>query len=404
MSEVAADGEVCSDPVVPRPSLPASLLLAALALQAGGAAAFDAEFKPLGGVWDVDGGPIVYVLDPTGSADIGDDSELDALRDSFRAWACVQGTKLRFEEGSEPGPRVVATDDGKNTLFWDETGNDCLMGPGTLGVTVGDVGNDPRQAADICFNGLHHTWGVGKDTDVQSIALHEIGHFIGLDHPCDNDQATDTCIPVTQAIMFPSWSGSPERELLRSDVAGAVGLYPAGDGDVSGCEGPFRAGERCTCNDECVEGLVCAPDAVGDLRCGRTCSTVDRNCGAGSVCVFDAPTGDGGAVGLCVRAAAPDLPAGATCSNGTDCASGTCLAQFTIGSSICQVPCERSADCGNGTCFEGTCLGGFESEECPALDDGSCTCRGTAGGPGPLAGVGVGVLVVGLLRRRRSAA
>jgi hypothetical protein len=266
------------------------------------------------------------------------------------------------------------------------------------------VGATPRRSADICFNGLYHTWGVGKDTDVQSIAMHEIGHLIGLDHPCDNDAATDTCLPVTQAIMFPSWSGSPERELLASDIAGAVGLYPAGEGDTSGCEGPFRAGERCTCNDECVEGLVCAPDVEGDLRCGRTCSTSDRDCGTGSVCVFDAPSGEGDAVGLCVRAAAPDLPPGALCGNGTDCASGTCIAQFTIGSSICQVPCERSADCGNGTCFEGTCLGGFESEACPALDDGSCTCRGMTGGPVPLAGLGLAAVLLGLLQRRRRTA
>lgn len=381
-------------------SLPGSPV-AVCCLASVGAAAFDAEFKPLGGVWDVDGGPIVYVLDPTGSADIGDGSDLEALRDSFRAWACIPGTKLRFEEGGEPGPRVVATDDGKNTLFWDETGNDCLMGPGTLGVTIGDVGANPRRAADICFNGADHTWGVGRDTDVQSIAMHEIGHLIGLDHPCDNDAATDTCLPVTEAIMFPSWSGTPERALRRSDIAGAVALYPAGDGDDSGCEGPFRAGERCTCNDDCVEGLVCAPDVEGDLRCGRTCSTADRDCGAGSVCVLDAPAGDSGAVGLCVRASPPNLPAGAICSNAADCASRTCLAQFTIGSSICQSPCERSDDCGGGTCFEGTCLGGFESEACPALDDGSCACQATGDDGAPVAGAGLVAVVVGLLRRRR---
>ena len=120
-------------------------MLPVVVLGATAVAAFDGAFKPSGQVWNVEGGPVLFVLDPEGSADLtDDDSDLEALRDSFRAWACVEGTSLRFEEGAEPGPRTVALDDGKNTLFWDETGNDCLMGPGTLGVTVGDVGSTPR--------------------------------------------------------------------------------------------------------------------------------------------------------------------------------------------------------------------------------------------------------------------
>jgi MYXO-CTERM domain-containing protein len=373
-------------------------LITLLAAPAG--VAFDDAFKPLGGVWDVEGGPIVYVLDPAGSADLrDDDSELDALRDSFRAWACIEGTSLRFEEGDEPGPRAMALGDGQNTLFWDETGNDCLMGPGTLGITAGDVGGAVRQSADICFNGFHHTWGVGKDTDVQSIAMHEIGHMIGLDHPCDNDADTASCIPVGRAIMFPSWSGSPERQLLESDIAGAVGLYPA-NGDDAGCEGPFRAGERCTCNDECVEGLVCAPDAEGELRCGNTCSAQNRNCGGGSACVLDVPVDGGEAVGLCVRVAAPDLPPGAICATGPECASGVCGAVIALGSSICQAPCDGDGDCAGGSCFEGFCVGGFESEVCPDTA-GGCGCVASEDPPGSAVGVAIPALLLLALRRRR---
>lgn len=382
-------------------------VLVASFLMASSASAFDGAFKALGGVWDVEGGPITYVLDPTGSEDIADDSDLEAIRSAFRGWACVPGTSVRFEEGDEPGPRVVATDDGVNTLFWDETGNDCLMGPGTLGVTVGDVGSDPRNAADICFNGKDHTWGIATETDVQSIALHEIGHFIGLDHPCDNDQDPASCIPSTRALMFPSWSGAPEREPLESDIAGVVSLYPSSQGDPSGCEGPFRAGERCACNDECVDGLVCAPDGTGELRCGRTCSSRDRDCGSGSTCVLDVPQDGQDAVGLCIRAGQNSKPAGSICGTGTECESGTCGALITLGASICQVRCTGDSDCAGGSCFEDFCLGGFASEACPVIEpDCACTSAeaSSSSSSPPAAGVAVvtGVAILLLRRRRRS--
>jgi hypothetical protein len=394
-------GKVCfSSTVISYRVLVASFLMAPAAV------AFDGAFKPLGGVWDVEGGPITYVLDPAGSADIGDDSELDAIRDAFRGWACVPGTSLRFEEGEGPGPRVMSTDDGKNTLMWDESGNDCLMGPGTLGITVGDVGSNPRNAADICFNGRDHTWGVATETDVQSIALHEIGHFIGLDHPCDNDQDSASCIPSTRALMFPSWSGVPEREPLESDIAGVLDLYPAGADDPSGCQGPFRAGERCACNDECVEGLVCAPDGTGELRCGRTCGVRDRDCGSGSTCVLDVPQDGQDAVGLCIRAERNAKPPGSICATGTECDSGTCGALISLGTSICQARCTGDDDCAGGSCFEGFCLGGFESEACPVLepDCGCTTTTTTTTTTTPALGVGlaVGMLGVMLRRRRRS--
>ncbi len=370
------------------------------ALLAPAASAFDGEFNPSGVTWNVDGGPIVYVMDPAGSDDIDDGSDLQAIRDAFRAWACAPDTKLRFEESGEPGPRALNLDDGKNTLFWDETGSECFMPESVLGITqVPTAGT--ITGSDICFNGFHHTWGVGRDTDVQSIAMHEIGHFIGLNHPCDNDGDPSSCLPVGDAIMFPSWSGEADRDLKTSEFAAVAALYPLGEGDASGCEGPFRAGERCGCNDECIDGLVCAPDAEGDLRCGSTCSGSNRNCGEGSTCILDVPQDGQEAIGLCVRVSG-ELPGGAICSSNTACASRLCAAVIDLGASICQVPCDNDDDCAGGTCSNNLCLGGFESEECPVADPPDCTCtsaspRGTAS-----AGVAAGAALLWLLRRRRS--
>ena len=84
-------------------------------------------------------------LEPTGSEDVTDGSDLQALRDAFRAWECVRGTSLRFAEGDGPGPATLDLSDGKNTLFWDEN-RAFDLGPGTLGVTLGDT-SGTRTAA-----------------------------------------------------------------------------------------------------------------------------------------------------------------------------------------------------------------------------------------------------------------
>ena len=376
-------------------ALASSLLLGALP-----ASAFDDAFKVIdGGAFNPESGPIRYALEPSGSEDVDGDADLEALRASFRAWACVEGTGVRFEEDDEPGPAQLDDSDGKNTLFWDETGDECGMGPGTLGITTGGAGGAFRDQADICFNGRDSEWGVGTATDIESIALHEIGHMIGLDHPCDNDGDPASCLPPDETLMFPSWSGINEREPLSSDIAGVVALYPLVDG--SGCEGPFSQGEKCGCNDECVEGLLCVPDNEGQLRCGQACSATDRECGDGATCVLDVPQDGGEAPGICVAVVA-DKPPGAVCSQGGECASGTCLTVIALGSSICLVTCDNDDDCAGATCFEGRCLGGFESEECPVIEPpDDCACQTSSSSSAPWTAAAAVALAGMLLRRRR---
>ena len=373
------------------------VLAAVFSIVAAPVAAFDEAFKLVenAGVWDVDSGPIVYVMDPTGSDDLGDGTELQAIRDSFRAWSCVPGAKIPVEEGTGDGPRELNLDDGKNTLFWDETGEDCGMGGGTLGITVAPVSGGIRRAADICFNGRDHTWGVGKDTDVQSIALHEIGHLLGLDHPCDNDADEASCLPLSEAVMFPRWGNIPDREPRSSDIAGVVSMYPLGN-ETSSCTGPFAQGERCGCNDECVDGLFCVADPSGDLRCSTPCSAQERDCGANAVCVFDSADG----TGLCIRAAEGDYPIGAVCTRSNQCENDNCGAIIPLRSSVCLFQCDADSDCDGGTCFDGFCLAASAAQECPAVDEG-CACAADSSVPPSSMALALGLLAV--LRRRRRA-
>lgn len=380
-----------------------ALSLGAWLMRSPAALAYDGAFLPIeGGAWNVDNGPVPFSLDPAGSDDIADASDDDALRDAFRAWACVVGTKLRFEETEEPGVAAIE-DDGINTLFWDET-NEFGLGPATLGVTVGDAGGAERSSADIVFNGYDSTWSTDDGpsaVDVGSIALHEIGHFLGLDHPCDKEGGQESnCNGPEQSVMTPVWGNAIDRAPLPDDEEGVRALYPADD-EESRCDGPYRKGEACSCDEECIEGLVCViPAGGGKSTCGETCASDDSDCGPGFACVLSLPEGDDRAEGVCVKSEDGNKPAGSVCINAGECADGTCALLFDLTRSICQEYCETDDDCSEGRrCYENFCLGGTSHETCP-VPPGGCGC--TQSSSSPWAGAGaLGALALFVLRRRR---
>jgi hypothetical protein len=392
-----------------------------LFLISGAVHAFDGSHVIIeGGKWDVSGGPIPIVIDPDGSDDIPGDSEKDAILFAFRTWACQADTPLKFELLDEPGPKSLNSPE--NTFFWDEDGSLCQMGPGTLGITVGDAGGASRSSADICFNGADHSWktdeGGSGNVDTISIAIHEIGHFIGLDHPCDKGGGGETnCNGPERSVMTPAWSGNNERDLYDDDKSGLYALYPD-DGSGRSCEGPFGQGERCSCNDECVNELLCVDGGDGVPRCSKTCSAsavlVDgqavggSNCGAGAACVLTPKTegDDRGYQGVCVKIVASELPAGAVCRTSNDCVEGlTCEANFDIGASVCQKPCGSNDDCGGaGLCQDGICFGSFAGIECPLPPgQGPCGCEATPNRPAPWAWCSVIAAVAIATARRRGA-
>jgi hypothetical protein len=111
--------------------------------------------------------------------------------------------------------------------------------------------------------------------DVESIVVHEAGHFFGLLHPCEVGGRADapSCTPGDEpATMYPRYAGDPQRTLEADDIAGLCYLYPPGilgDGGVDS-GGPPIVDAAIARDGAAPDGAAPSPDASADVDGART--------------------------------------------------------------------------------------------------------------------------------------
>lgn len=158
-----------------------------------------------------------------------------AVERASATWSGVDSARVRFAyQGLTAAvPEIV---DGMSTIgFLDRPDLDQVLGATSFIIddTTGAI-----LEADIFFNS-RFLWSVSEPgtpgrVDLESVALHELGHMLGLSHSGlgETEQTGIGARRVTAsgAIMFPiamSPGTIAERVLHQDDIAGMSDLYPA---------------------------------------------------------------------------------------------------------------------------------------------------------------------------------
>jgi hypothetical protein len=191
--------------------------------------------------------PVRYFVTDAGVPGVTSSQFQAAVATAFRTWESVPTASITYQFAgftrSLPGE-----DDGRTTLgFLNEPELDRVLA--STGYLV-DGQTGELIESDIFFNSAFQ-WSVAASGergkfDLESIALHEIGHLNGLGHSAigETEMATGGLRRVLSigSIMFPIALGSGDvssRTLKPDDIAGISDLYPDGGfndqtGSVSG--------------------------------------------------------------------------------------------------------------------------------------------------------------------------
>jgi hypothetical protein len=209
--------------------------------------------------------------------------------------------------------------------------------------------------ADIYLNADTFSWSDAPTeghVTLEPVLLHELGHVLGLLHPCGDDApSVPACNddPAFDVVMNPAYSAERTAP-TDDDLAGICVLYGQ---QVAGCktDADCQAAQSCSPDGACVAGSLpigvscggdrdCESGQCADEVCTQPC-TEAADCPADSSCSVKA------GVGACTSALR-DL--GESCSQSEECATRQCVLDQQ-GKGYCTRSCTADDVCPqNWTC------------------------------------------------------
>jgi hypothetical protein len=217
--------------------------------------------------------PIRYFVNNGGVTGVTADEFRTAVSQGLSAWEGVSSASVRFEfAGFTNAPPL--DDDGMSTMgFQARSDLDRTLAATQflVDITTGEI-----LESDVFFNSSF-AWstapaGTPDRFDVQSIATHEGGHFLGLGHSALGEtelSSGNRRLLAAGAVMFPiafSAGDISGRTLRADDIAGISDIYPGTS--FRNVTGSLQG--KVTKNDRGVFGahVIAFNVATGDLVAG----------------------------------------------------------------------------------------------------------------------------------------
>ncbi len=299
-------------------------------------------------------GPITFRVHDQDVPNVTAGKLANVLQSAYITWQAPLCTSVEFRYSGLTDARAELGD-GVNTVSfitegWTERGYDPQGAAITETEYAAVEGGDWEIVeADIFLNAEHHGWEeiltqpVEGYRDVLSVLTHELGHALGLLHPCENPGrgSVPDCDDGDfdpQDTMYPEYDLA-QQQLGADSKAGVCWLYP---------------GEGCP-DDGCADGYKCVRD-----DCVQTCGD-DGVCQSDEVC-FNSECITPAEVETKL-AEPPGCESDDDCGKHAECAEGGCVS--TLGG--LGDPCEENADCQSEQCQDDVCVADkCRGDECEA--------------------------------------